>query len=860
MSKVFSVLFSQPSEVYAAAGAVVVAAVVLIVLWLMSRARFRSRLLEVASGGKERLVEFKRRYRDRTLLRRSRMIERFANSDEAYVALPHQIGVTHMWVERMSRRPRSSDFRRVLSFGDGEDLWPCFLLALGHPSQADRFLKWFVGKDALLSLREMARGGGGARFDGKRALKLLRESLYQIREMTGDPDWRVRHFAINIIINDDSELSNRALWDAFHDGAFEIRYLVVSFLKTGESERLYDSLYDLILHDSVFAVRKAARERIQREFADRYHPDPASLASFEALHVLDLLTPGSDTDRELAFTALAGDKLELRAVAARYLQREGALRKLISTADLGDRGSFERTSLLLRSAAEVDITEFLNEARGSSNPGTLLMALKLLSTHGPRSLIRTVAERALRGVPNSEHRQELSSEALRCIEVRGDNDALRLLFEEILAHKTEYEEVNEMLEHVPQRGEELFADIALVLLRDVEFASRDSLVQLMVRLPDHLIVPRLIDFVQDIRGEIPRKVRVDALRALASMNRPYLLDFILEHFYLLAPEPAQGLAANLAQAYGKELDTAVTRLIGNDDASVRAAIIIALPATENKDFLKLIRPAIDDADPTVRSAAISALVLFGDSRSLHNALARLRDPVEEVRVAAAEAIGRAGSEDLVRELSGLIDDENEMDSVKRAALAGLAVSERDAATDLLIDALHGHQELADFVLDALASKTESRQLSYLLEKFKDADSLLREKLTLAFRRMGEHGEGALLGLLREEIGSIRPYVAQVLEEVGFVENTIRKLTHRDPTVRRDAATKLSLVGTNAAFRGIVRAARDPDEEVRVQVVRALEKLETDAGKEILRSLQSDPERRVRTYTQWALERLKSKAL
>ncbi len=846
--------------IYLIAGIVLLGIVAVVVLWFVSRARFMTRLRETAGGSKEKLAAFRKRYPDNVLLRRSRIIERTANRQEEYAAIPHQIGVTHLWVQRLSRRPRSGDFRRVLAFGGGEDLWPCFLLAVTHPRQGDRFLKWFEGKDAFFSLREMARAGDGGQFDGRKALSLLQESVDRIREMTGDPDWRVRHFAVNIILNDNSELSRNALWDTFNDGAFQIRRLVVPTFAADDADRLYETLYDLVLRDTVFAVRKAARDRIQKEFPDRYHPDPGSLASFEALHVLDLLTPGSETDRDLALGALGQDKLELRASAARYLLREGVLARMMANADLSDRPAFDRHLQLLRHAAEVDVTDFIAEARGSNSAGTLLMALKLLTTHGPRTLIQHVADRALHGLPHSEHLQELRSEALRCIEQRGDDDALRLLFQEILARKTEYEQVNEMLQHVPARGEELFADIALNLLRDVDFAAREGLVELLVRLPDRLVVPRLIDIVQDIRGDIARKVRVDALRSLAAMNRPYLLDFVLEHFYLLSPDPAQELAANLSNVHGKEFDAAVSRLVEGHDASVRAAVIISLPSTEKKDFLKLIRPAVDDADPSVRSAAISALVLFGDTRSLRLAVDRLRDPVEDVRIAAATAIGRAGSDELVAELRKILDDENEVDSVKQAVLTGLGASERDSATDLLIDALAQHAEIEDVTLDAIACKTGSHELRYLVDKFKDADPVLRERLTLAFHRMGTAGQEAMLGLLGEEIGSLRPHVAQILEEMGYVEATIRKLTHRDPEIRRDSAASLALVGTSAAFRGIVQAARDPDQEVRVQVVKALERLETDDGADILQSLQVDPERRVRKYTQWALERLRAKAL
>jgi HEAT repeat protein len=59
---------------------------------------------------------------------------------------------------------------------------------------------------------------------------------------------------------------------------------------------------------------------------------------------------------------------------------------------------------------------------------------------------------------------------------------------------------------------------------------------------------------------------------------------------------------------------------------------------------------------------------------------------------------------------------------------------------------------------------------------------------------------------------------------------------------------------------MVLAARDPDEEVRIQVIKALEKLETKEGRNILTALEGDPDRRIRKYTHWALERLKAKAL
>jgi len=56
------------------------------------------------------------------------------------------------------------------------------------------------------------------------------------------------------------------------------------------------------------------------------------------------------------------------------------------------------------------------------------------------------------------------------------------------------------------------------------------------------------------------------------------------------------------------------------------------------------------------------------------------------------------------------------------------------------------------------------------------------------------------------------------------------------------------------------AAKDPDQEVRVCVVKALEKLKGSQSQDILEKLKEDPDSRVRKYTYWALERLDSLAM
>lgn len=118
----------------------------------------------------------------------------------------------------------------------------------------------------------------------------------------------------------------------------------------------------------------------------------------------------------------------------------------------------------------------------------------------------------------------------------------------------------------------------------------------------------------------------------------------------------------------------------------------------------------------------------------------------------------------------------------------------------------------------------------------------------------------MVDLLKEDIPSLQKYIAEVLESTGFVENHIRKLKHRDSAIRQESAGFLAAIKTKAAFRGIVLAARDPNPDVRIEVTKALEILNTDEGKDILKALEEDPDKSVRKYTYWALERVRTKSL
>jgi HEAT repeat protein len=295
-----------------------------------------------------------------------------------------------------------------------------------------------------------------------------------------------------------------------------------------------------------------------------------------------------------------------------------------------------------------------------------------------------------------------------------------------------------------------------------------------------------------------------------------------------------------------------------------------LPATKNENFIKEIRSSLKDFDPDVRVSAIKALLGFGEIKLLNQETSMLHDPVERVRFATAEVIARHGNAAALEILKNILADQNETDLVKAGVIAGLgqatnaegisilvSVLDSTGSTDSSDSSAYSTAEFRELAEKALTKRTSKRDISRLIEIFKDAEPQLRDKLIPVFKGMGKEAEPSILEILKDEVASFKPYLVRILEETGYVEETKRKLSHRDVEVRREAAMLLSLLDTLPAFRGLVLAAKDPDQEVRVCVVKALEKLKSSQSVEILEKLKSDPDSRIRKYTFWALERLDS---
>ena len=847
-------LATLPLWVLAAAAGAVVVVVAIIAARIVARIRFArrvDRILDLPPG--KRAGDM---FSDDKLLRRSRLLERKARRDDRDVV--GVLELDRLWSERLVREGRRADFRRVLRYGARTGLFACFLAALRDRRFAARLRAYLDEQSDPLVLRRLALSGRGEPFDGEKALDLVADRIDHIREMTGDPEWPSRYFAVKVLLHDAHERSDMALRDAFTDPHPLVRKTVVSEYRSSNRGRLYETMLDTLLHDPVFEVRAAARERIRRDLSDMYTLDAHTLDPDDALHVVGLLDPGHPDDVNAALEFLAGDNLELRLAAARFLTRSGTLRKLFMNVSFSDRTEMRRVRALLQRAISVQVVEFLSGVTDNPRPATLLVAAVLLGRHGPREFIVETAERVFQLPEESTPSfREIYTAAVRAVRDRGSEDAQRLLVQEILRRRDHPELLAIALSGVPPGHDPVYRDTLIDLFCDETFPNRDALLRAFLQLETSVVLAVCYDIITGGRERFPHRVRIDAVLALGALKLPYTLHDILEHLPVLPTNVAGDVLRTLYEAHPEELERKVRLLLHSVDGGLRAALIAALPSTGGKTFLPEITEALTNADPDVRIAATWALVDLHETAAIEQAAWMLRDPVERVRRSVARAFAVGGGTRAVEALHAAVADENEVEEVKLAAIEGLGKSPHIEATDILVEALGGEGRQQPAAEIELADRTDPASIKRLVEIYRDAEPSLREHMIRVFALMGESGEPAIRDVLNEDIPDLQPQLVMILERIGYVESRIRLLKHRDPNIRRDAAGCLAKIGSEAAFRGIVFAARDPDPAVRAQVAGALRKLVDDECQDTLRALQNDPNRAVRKHTNWTVDQVRS---
>ncbi|MDR1836089.1 MAG: HEAT repeat domain-containing protein [Treponema sp.] len=852
-----------PFWVYAAVPAVLVFLVIFLVWFIRSRI-FKFHLKKIIQAqdayyAEEALKNFELSYPAEKLVRYSRRMERYSRQMGPQVV--RDTGLADKWVQKFtnSALPSVTDLRRVLLYCPETNVFKAFIAASLHPRLRSFFFEWVQDTGEEKVIRLLAETCRGEEFNPAFCVSFLETQWPLLRELTSEPEWYTRYFAYKLLLLDKDVLTEKVLEEGLMDSHPLIRKILTNSF-TADNEKIWNVLWDKLIHDPVFEVRETARKRIAKEFIDTYSLNEKNLSAEETARILELLDPDSQEDRTFAMTALESSDKELRYHAAAFLDKYGILSSYLAKNTLDDPNSTEQSVNLLQKALEVNVSGFLN-CYQAGDGAPLLVAARLLSGPGGTQEDICYLEKKVFAFFNNRKIDpstvEIYTKTLEAIVAGGNVKAFELLAEELSGKETDPIFLEYLLPIIPKKTESMFSAVLFRFLENTAFPARERLVQLLGTFSPDIVLPEVFRILDGSRAEYPHIVRISALKIMGRLLLPFCLQRILESLPTFSPDEAEEFAG-LILSYPKDMfEEKAGMLLASPDARIRASLITILPVIKNESFLKEIKASLKDVDPDVRVAAIKALLGFGEIRLLNQETSMLRDPVERVRIATVEVIAKHGNAAAMEILKNITTDENETDTVKISVITGLGQSTSAEGIPILINVLDSSDEFREYAVKALANRTSKRDITKLIEVFKDAEPQLREKLIPVFKAQGKEAEPWILEILKDEVASLKPYLVKILEETGYVDRLKRCLSHRNAEVRREAAQLLSLLDTLPAFRGLVIAAKDPDQEVRVCVVKALEKLKNSQSQDILEKLKEDPDNRIRKYTYWALERLES---
>ena len=841
---------------------------VLFVLWFVNTRIFKFRLRKIINAKdeqqvKDAVLKFEQHYPGKKLFRYSMRMERYSRQMGPQIV--RETGLADIWLQKLSNSalPRVRDLKRVLLYCPNSFLFKAFL-AVGKNNRLQKvFQNWMLNEGEEKSIRLLAETCRGEDFEPVYGKYILSHHGDLLRELTGEPEWYSRYFAYRILILNKDALTDRSMEDGLVDPHPLIRKIITEAVNF-ERDKTWSIMWDKLIHDPVYEVREAARKRISKEFMDIYSPKNANLNEDETARVLELLDPNCQEDRLFAMTSLDSENKALRYHAAAFMDKCGALSSLLAKNTFDDPVTIGHSVDVLKKALEVNVSGFLKEYQTGDGAPLLVAARLLAGSGGTPENICYLEKKVFAFFSNRKpdpSTGEIYLKTLEAVAKNGNVKAFEIYTEELSRRENDQLFLKFLLGKIPDGAQALLTPYLFKFLDNTEFLLREELVQVLGSFSADIVLPKVFNILNGSRTDFPHVVRISALKILGRLRLPFCLQRILENLPTLKKEEIDIFGRLIASCYPQDIfEEKVRPLLASPDARIRTSLISILPITQNVTFLKEIRASLKDIDPDVRVAAIKALLGFGEIKLLNQETSMLRDPVERVRLATAEVIAMHGNESAMEILKNILIDPNETDIVKIGVITGLGQSKGIDGIPVLVSVLDAQEELREYAEKALSSRISKRDISQLIEIFKDAEPPLREKLIPVFKSMGRKAEPQVIEILKDEVASFKPYLVKILEETGYIDEAKRRLSNRNVETRREAAMLLSLMDTLSAFRGIVLAAKDPDQEVRVCVVRALEKLKTAHSREILEKLKEDPDSRIRKYTHWALERLDSLAM
>ncbi|MEO5817688.1 MAG: HEAT repeat domain-containing protein [Gemmatimonadaceae bacterium] len=313
---------------------------------------------------------------------------------------------------------------------------------------------------------------------------------------------------------------------------------------------------------------------------------------------------------------------------------------------------------------------------------------------------------------------------------------------------------------------------------------------------------------------------------------------------LLDPaDPDDDLRTYAALALGLLEDSravpALVKTLDDANANVRFHAIEALGRVRSRASAMAVAAIAETRDFSVAFAALDTLAMIGEPSVAPRILPLLEDDL--LQTAAADALGRLGSEDAIVPLSALVDRDASLAATVANALAqlsnrldGASVSSGGSVAELARAVIT--PRAAQHLLDAVAGATDTEIEGLLVVlgwlQHDGIDSALAQSLVrpdarrLAADILAQRGApavDALLELLSADDIDVRKAAVATLGNIGATSAVpaLLHLLHDDPDLAIVAAGALRSIGDRSAFEPLLEHLDSPQSGVRHAVVAAL---------------------------------------
>lgn len=108
----------------------------------------------------------------------------------------------------------------------------------------------------------------------------------------------VRSLSLSLVLDEEQTEVKKEIWNHFQDTFPLCRLMVVDGFKAENRSRLFHEIFLIATKDPVSWVRRAARQRIKKDFADLLNFQFENFPIEEKYHLLDLLDLGTAADRD----------------------------------------------------------------------------------------------------------------------------------------------------------------------------------------------------------------------------------------------------------------------------------------------------------------------------------------------------------------------------------------------------------------------------------------------------------------------------------------------------------------------------------------------------------------------------------